>query len=223
MFSSPKGLWQKLGRPSENQGTRYSNKKNGLARCALLFILLSSLIGALIFQHLQAEETQPSPSITKKAILLQQEAPEKPSKAVAKAPVVKKEIDKPQLQVEKKQQSPNVIKKEVAMLREAPETPGKTSTKIHEVEKQKEFTDKISPSTWIVEVASCLRQDKAKSIAADLKDHGFPSYLSRLNTNGQQWYRVRVGTYSSKAEAEKMKERVVKEFGKKDCWVNIVR
>ena len=211
MFPSPKGLWQKLGRHSENQGSRCSDKRNGLTKCTLLFVLLSTLIGALIFQHLQAEDTEQSPSVTRKAISLPQEVPETPKKALAKAPVVKKEIDRPQLQVEQIQLSPNVTKKEVALLKEAPETPSKTLAKIP------------LPSPWIVEVASCLRQDKAKSIAAGLKDKGFPVYMSQLSVNGQQWYRVRVGNYASRAEAEKMKGCVVNEFGNKDCWINLVR
>jgi succinoglycan biosynthesis transport protein ExoP len=182
MLPSPKELWQKLGRGEENQASEKkhtsSDNKHGIVRCTLLILLLISLIGAIIWQHLGLEETQLSHSVTRKKILLPQEVSKTRSKVVGKVPAVKKEIER---------------------------------------------IDNISPATWLVEVASAIAYNKAKSMAISLKDRGFPAYISLANVNGQRWYRVRVGAYSSRAEAENMKGTIVKEFGKTDCWINFVR
>ena len=91
MLPSPKGLWQKLGKAEDKQGPpknrRWSDNKTGIARGTLLILLLTSLVGAMIWQQLRVEETQPSPGVTRKRILLPQEVQKTPGKAVAKVPV----------------------------------------------------------------------------------------------------------------------------------------
>ncbi len=80
----------------------------------------------------------------------------------------------------------------------------------------------ILQSPWVVEVCSYLRYNEAQNLARSFKDQGFPAFVSRIDLKGQRWYRVRVGVYSTEEEAQKMKEKIAKEFGITDPWVHLL-
>lgn len=111
-------------------------------------------------------------------------------------PIAEEKIERPLLATKDKEERTNALKKEV---------------------------DNISQYPWVVEVYASLRYDDAKNLASSLKDQGFPAYISWINLKGRKWYRVRVGTYSTKEEAQRMRERIVKDFGITESWVHLLR
>jgi cell division septation protein DedD len=62
---------------------------------------------------------------------------------------------------------------------------------------------------WSVQVAAFKTQVQAASLHKQLKEAGFDAYIaSAVAADGQTNYRVRIGTFESKADAQRMAERV---------------
>lgn len=62
---------------------------------------------------------------------------------------------------------------------------------------------------WSVQVAAFKTQGQAASLHKQLREAGFDAYIApAVASDGQTNYRVRVGTFTSKAEAQRMVERV---------------
>ena len=62
---------------------------------------------------------------------------------------------------------------------------------------------------WSVQVAAFKTQAQAVSLHKQLKEAGFDAYIApAVASEGQTNYRVRVGTFKSKADAQRMVERV---------------
>jgi cell division septation protein DedD len=62
---------------------------------------------------------------------------------------------------------------------------------------------------WSVQVAAFKTQGQAASLHKQLREAGFDAYIvPAVASDGQTNYRVRVGTFESKAEAQRMVERV---------------
>ena len=65
------------------------------------------------------------------------------------------------------------------------------------------------PGLWSVQVAAFRTQAQADLLQKQLKQAGLDAYVtSAVASEGQTNYRVRVGTFKSKAEAQRMAERV---------------
>ena len=63
--------------------------------------------------------------------------------------------------------------------------------------------------SWSVQVAAFKTQEQAASLHKKLKEAGFDTYVaSTVASDGQTHYRVRIGTFAGKADAERMAERV---------------
>ena len=62
---------------------------------------------------------------------------------------------------------------------------------------------------WSVQVAAFKTQGQAASLHKQLREAGFDAYIApAAASDGQTNYRVRVGTFKSKADAQRMVERV---------------
>ena len=67
----------------------------------------------------------------------------------------------------------------------------------------------FSSGLWSVQVAAFKTQGQAASLHTQLKQAGFDAYIApAVASDGQTNLRVRVGTFKSKAEAQRMVERV---------------
>ena len=65
------------------------------------------------------------------------------------------------------------------------------------------------PGLWSVQVAAFKTQAQADGLQKQLKQAGLDAYVtSAVASEGQTNYRVRVGTFKSKAEAQRLAERV---------------
>jgi cell division protein FtsN len=65
------------------------------------------------------------------------------------------------------------------------------------------------PALWSVQVAAFRTQAQADTLQQQLKKTGFDAYVaSAAASDGQTNYRVRIGTFKSKVDAQRMAERV---------------
>jgi len=74
------------------------------------------------------------------------------------------------------------------------------------------------PHPWAVQVSACQSYTQAEQFKDELKDKGFPAYLTEETIKGKKWYRVRLGFYSTKKEAVEVGKRIASEFKIKDYW-----
>ena len=65
-------------------------------------------------------------------------------------------------------------------------------------------------SLWAVQLGSFSNEENAEGLAADLRDQGFPAFLSRVQSGGRTLHRVRVGPQGSRDEAEKVAAALAK-------------
>jgi DedD protein len=69
---------------------------------------------------------------------------------------------------------------------------------------------KEKSTRFIVQVAAVDARVKATELQARLKKAGIKSYSEKVATKAGERIRIRVGPFASKAEAEKMRARLVK-------------
>jgi cell division septation protein DedD len=69
---------------------------------------------------------------------------------------------------------------------------------------------KQSSKPWTVQVNAFPDEKSAKTWVDRLKDKGYNAYLSESRVQGRLWYRVRVGRFDSREEAEKTQESLRK-------------
>jgi cell division septation protein DedD len=65
---------------------------------------------------------------------------------------------------------------------------------------------KESRKPWTVQVNAFPDENSAKTWVDRLRDKGYNAYLSESRSQGRVWYRVRVGRFESRDEAEKTQE-----------------
>ncbi|WP_405224011.1 SPOR domain-containing protein [Lentisalinibacter sediminis] len=65
-------------------------------------------------------------------------------------------------------------------------------------------------SLWAVQLGSFSSEENAEGLATDLRDQGFPAFLSRVQSGGRTLHRVRVGPQGSRDEAEKVAAALAK-------------
>lgn len=65
---------------------------------------------------------------------------------------------------------------------------------------------KDAGKNWRVQVNAYPDELSAKQVVDRLKNKGYNAYFTEVRYKGKIWYRVNVGKYSSKEEAEKMRE-----------------
>ena len=93
------------------------------------------------------------------------------------------------------------------------ETPGPGALRAAQKPSREILNDTPAPNTatepgkaWYVQV-NAFPDEKSGQISVDkLKDKGYKAYLTEGRNQGQLWYRVRVGEFSSREEAERIAE-----------------
>ncbi len=66
----------------------------------------------------------------------------------------------------------------------------------------------ITGGGWAVQVGSFSKQANADRLSGELAARGYDVFISRVVTEGNTWYRVRVGPVPNKAEAEALVTRL---------------
>lgn len=72
---------------------------------------------------------------------------------------------------------------------------------------------------WVVNVGSFQKKDPARETLKKLKKEGYQTYITSFKKSGVLWYRVRVGFYGSRAEAESVSGDIASKFGITGAWI----
>ncbi|MBW1958252.1 MAG: SPOR domain-containing protein [Deltaproteobacteria bacterium] len=71
-----------------------------------------------------------------------------------------------------------------------------------------------SSGSWCIQVESLKNKNFVDKIITELKDEGYPAYYVTVTSPGKStWYKIRTGSYKSKAEAQKALDRLKKYKG----------
>jgi cell division septation protein DedD len=124
--------------------------------------------------------------------------------------------------VEKPQQSKRIQPVNVAEAKEKNPGPASTIVPVRTAEKKAEKTgltqatakktERMNPEpqdpakNWRAQVNAYPDERSAKLIADRLKNKGYNAYVSEVQNQGKSWYRVSVGRYTSRDDAEKALE-----------------
>lgn len=81
-----------------------------------------------------------------------------------------------------------------------------------------EETPAIPKGSVVIQVFSSADKDQAERIRSQLAGGGYSAYLSPVEKGGHTMYRVRLGPFSSRDDAQKVAEKVRKGY-KLDTWV----
>jgi len=76
-------------------------------------------------------------------------------------------------------------------------------------------------SGWAVKVSSFKENDIARSEAERLLAQGYPSFITRKNISGTTWYRVLVGPFTEKHDADRYMELLNVTYGNEAYTVNL--
>jgi cell division septation protein DedD len=117
-------------------------------------------------------------------------------------------------QPEKKADKSEADSKEMVKEKESPKVVvEKTPPTKQDTPPDKSTMPKIDPSgRYTVQIGAFQNQTEANKLMNSLKSNGYPAFIKQVETpDNKTWYRVRVGTFSTKSEAlnygEKLKQR----------------
>lgn len=153
------------------------------------------------------KDARPEPASTRPVAVTE----ERPAKT---APEPRVEAEKPA--------RPAVKKTEAAEPETEEAESKKTSEKQAEKKKKpsKTVTSKdISARPWAVGLASFKTLDEAQSVAGSIKAQHHNAYITETVKDGRKWYRVRVGFYATREEAEKVGKSLSARYGFHNIWV----
>lgn len=72
---------------------------------------------------------------------------------------------------------------------------------------------------WALNVASFSSLPEAKKLRGELKKQGYNSYITEFTKDSVRWYRVRVGFYPTRANAENIGKKIKQRFKVQTPWV----
>jgi cell division septation protein DedD len=117
-------------------------------------------------------------------------------------------------QPEKKADKSEADSKEMVKEKESPKVVvEKTPPTKQDTPPDKSTMPKIDPSgRYTVQIGAFRYQTEANKLMNSLKSNGYPAFIKQVETpDNKTWYRVRVGTFSTKSEAlnygDKLKQR----------------
>ncbi|MBI5598670.1 MAG: SPOR domain-containing protein [Deltaproteobacteria bacterium] len=71
---------------------------------------------------------------------------------------------------------------------------------------------------WAVHIASVASKKEAAELKSAVAGKGYKVYVTDFNKEGLKWYRVRVGFYSTRKDAQKAASSLAKQFENIDAW-----
>lgn len=77
----------------------------------------------------------------------------------------------------------------------------------------------LAARPWVVGLASFKTLGEAQEVTGSLKALHHNAYITETVKDGRKWYRVRVGFYATREEAEKVGSTLSARFGLKNLWV----
>jgi DedD protein len=94
---------------------------------------------------------------------------------------------------------------------EVPKPPPEPIAKV-EKKPSPEKTERKSPTSWMVQVASLTVKKNAEKLVSDLRKADMPAHLERVSVDGKQHFRIRVGPVVGLKTAEKMAQNIKHDF-----------
>lgn len=91
--------------------------------------------------------------------------------------------------------------------------PAKTNPIVHSVESA-DLSKK-----WSVQVSATPAKDIADSLLQKLKASGYDGYVVEAEVKGQTYYRLRVGRFDAREEAESMRQSLAGQVGYRDAYL----
>jgi SPOR domain len=76
-----------------------------------------------------------------------------------------------------------------------------------------------SSKKWSVQISAVPAKDIAATLIQQLKAKGYDGYLVQAEVKGQTYYRVRVGHFDAREEAESVRQSLVRQEGYRDAYL----
>ena len=76
-----------------------------------------------------------------------------------------------------------------------------------------------SSKKWSVQISAAPAKDIAATLVQRLKANGYDGYAVQAEVKGQTYYRVRVGRFATRAEAESVRESLAREESYRDAYL----
>ena len=76
-----------------------------------------------------------------------------------------------------------------------------------------------SSKKWSVQISAAPAKDVADTIVQQLKAKGYDGYLVQTEVKGQTYYRVRVGHFDAREEAEVLRQSLARQEGYRDAYL----
>jgi len=108
-------------------------------------------------------------------------------------------------------------------LREEPlvRPPGRTVEE-REVSKPRVAPKIPSPKAdlpYTIQVASSQSEEKALALVNRLKTKDYPAYIEEMELKGKKWYRVRVGSFRNRIDAQRLVDKLKEKEGLEESIV----
>jgi cell division septation protein DedD len=75
-------------------------------------------------------------------------------------------------------------------------------------------------TTFSLQVLSVTKEERARQRVQELRDAGYEAALTTATINGQDWYRVRIGEFSTREEAQSRADALQDEGVIDDYWIS---
>lgn len=72
---------------------------------------------------------------------------------------------------------------------------------------------------WVIQVRSTPEEGAANALQESLSNAGFPAFVISAEVDGTTWYRVRVGRYGTRADADVVEAALMQRADIQDAWV----
>ncbi|MGH7816969.1 MAG: SPOR domain-containing protein [Candidatus Binatia bacterium] len=72
---------------------------------------------------------------------------------------------------------------------------------------------------WSVQISAAPAKDIADTLVQRLKANGYDGYVIRAEVKGQTYYRVRVGQFAAREEAESLRQSLARQEGYRDAFL----
>lgn len=86
-----------------------------------------------------------------------------------------------------------------------------------------ELTRRIKIPLWTINASSTLLKDNATSLKETLKKAGHNVYLTEFKHNNALWYRVRVGFFTNREDAQKIGQILSEKYAINNFWIDQAR
>lgn len=76
-----------------------------------------------------------------------------------------------------------------------------------------------SSKRWSVQISAATTKDSADTLVQRLKANGYDGYVIQADVKGQTYYRVRVGRFDARDEAESVRQSLARQEGYRDAFL----